>query len=753
MLERYRTMKNSLFKRAIAAAAAVPLALTQCLTYANAVSTNQVAGTVKVQAEEKGGVTIEDLLYIPADQTVSKWNKNLLYKFASFEGKSGSIDVNEYAEEIISKAGDYKDVAEYALNLLSDVNYNLKSNLDLVISGKVAEPDFNELIKSEMNGASKAPKAAPGRSNAPKYELPEGFDTSILPEGIDIDELKNIDLSTIDKSVREDLAEKYGIPELASDDVKTIQDLASVAEITIDNDVIKNIAQDYVAIEMSDIDFTATDEEPTKVGGEFIVTIKGSDLNSGTSVSAEFEYKCNDGNTYYLGQLPKFFQDSLKAIKAAGDKGIQEKFQKSLADTLQKKYDEKLDKFIAVAGEGNRMVTYFLGSQKREKTYANVSEAIARVNQFLADKGRTEQIPATATDIAANETVLKYYAKAMEATDNKFNISAADLGKFADSLMNIKAETEGAKGKVTFTVPESEKEINELSEYLAKQGYVLVNSYKKITAATDLSGLKTKEIGDVDVQIERVLVTDTTTTVTTTDNNTTTTVTTSMVKQYLDYDTDDAYYFNIEEEFDKVQVQNAKLHTIYVEGYTDADGNKVNSKEIDKIEDVSADRISFGDATPANTYKADNTNFRYDVNIYVDGKAVKEAVGVPATIRAYIGVKGDANLDGFADAVDASQVLRYYTLLSGGKTAYEVNLSQSKLATNPRNEYEEFAAFLCDVNPDADPPVTRLARKGDRIVDAVDSSQILRFYTLRSNEDNNSKSNKELWTEATAKKS
>ena len=217
---------------------------------------------------------------------------------------------------------------EYALNLLSDVNYNLKSNLDLVISGKVAEPDFNELIKSEMNGASKAPKAAPGRSNAPKYELPEGFDTSILPEGIDIDELKNIDLSTIDKSVREDLAEKYGIPELASDDVKTIQDLASVAEITIDNDVIKNIAQDYVAIEMSDIDFTATDEEPTKVGGEFIVTIKGSDLNSGTSVSAEFEYKCNDGNTYYLGQLPKFFQDSLKAIKAAGDKRIQENFQK-----------------------------------------------------------------------------------------------------------------------------------------------------------------------------------------------------------------------------------------------------------------------------------------------------------------------------------------------------------------------------------------------------------------------------------------
>ena len=159
-------MKNSLFKRAIAAAAAVPLALTQCLTYANAVSTNDVAGTVKVQAEEKSGVTIEDLLYIPADQTVSKWNKNLAYYFASFEGKSGKIDINDYAADIISKAGDYKDVAEYALSLISDVEYNVKSNLDVVITGKIAEPDFNEVIKNEMNNASKAPKKAPGRATS-----------------------------------------------------------------------------------------------------------------------------------------------------------------------------------------------------------------------------------------------------------------------------------------------------------------------------------------------------------------------------------------------------------------------------------------------------------------------------------------------------------------------------------------------------------------------------------------------------------
>ena len=69
-------MKNSLFKRAIAAAAAVPLALTQCLTYANAVSTDTIKATANVQAGEEA-LTLENLLYIPVEETVSKWNQTV----------------------------------------------------------------------------------------------------------------------------------------------------------------------------------------------------------------------------------------------------------------------------------------------------------------------------------------------------------------------------------------------------------------------------------------------------------------------------------------------------------------------------------------------------------------------------------------------------------------------------------------------------------------------------------------------------
>ena len=68
-------MKNSLFKRAVAAAAAVPLALTQCLTYANAVSNDaaKLAASAQVVAEDSK-VTLASLLAIKPGETYAEWN-------------------------------------------------------------------------------------------------------------------------------------------------------------------------------------------------------------------------------------------------------------------------------------------------------------------------------------------------------------------------------------------------------------------------------------------------------------------------------------------------------------------------------------------------------------------------------------------------------------------------------------------------------------------------------------------------------
>ena len=111
-------MKNSLFKRAIATAAAVPLALTQCLTYASAVSTDMIEAPAAVQAENDA-LTLESLLYIPADQTVSKWNQTVSNYLGSLslDGEQ-ELDITPFVDDIAKNAGAYSDAVKVVLTII-----------------------------------------------------------------------------------------------------------------------------------------------------------------------------------------------------------------------------------------------------------------------------------------------------------------------------------------------------------------------------------------------------------------------------------------------------------------------------------------------------------------------------------------------------------------------------------------------------------------------------------------------------------
>ena len=94
---------------------------------------------------------------------------------------------------------------------------------------------------------------------------------------------------------------------------------------------------------------------------------------------------------------------------------------------------------------------------------------------------------------------------------------------------------------------------------------------------------------------------------------------------------------------------------------------------------------------------------------------------------------GDANLNNVVDGTDATLTLRYYTaLISGAGGAqvdpYTLTLSTSELVDSPTSVYEEFAAFLSDVNSNLTD--NWKMTKADRNVDGTDATQILRYYTL-----------------------
>lgn len=109
-------MKNSLFKRAVAAVATVPLALTQCLTCTSfAASTDAVKVTgdaIKAEASADTSVTLDNMLYIAPDDADQKsdWNLTLssaLDKIVSNGNTTGTLDITGFANALASRAGQY----------------------------------------------------------------------------------------------------------------------------------------------------------------------------------------------------------------------------------------------------------------------------------------------------------------------------------------------------------------------------------------------------------------------------------------------------------------------------------------------------------------------------------------------------------------------------------------------------------------------------------------------------------------------
>ena len=89
---------------------------------------------------------------------------------------------------------------------------------------------------------------------------------------------------------------------------------------------------------------------------------------------------------------------------------------------------------------------------------------------------------------------------------------------------------------------------------------------------------------------------------------------------------------------------------------TDADGKIVSQEDI-------IDKVNFNGATPKSTYAQTEKNFVGEVQAYYNNGT--ENVLIPgATPTVYIGVKGDADLNGLEDVPDAVAILTYYAKIA-----------------------------------------------------------------------------------------
>jgi len=715
-------MKNSLFKRAIAVAASAPLALTQCLTVANAASINNadiaaVANetftadkTVKLNGTDgliyiepgkddnekdyyiTDGKALADIEEFTADEyTITKdsaWNELVYGKLTSEAGKSGSFSAQDILADAVKKAGNYKDITSRIAKYVGDVKYTIADNGDITLTCDLA---------------------------------------NIAPE------------------------------------------------------------------------FTKSDK--VEVAGTFTAVIKASALEDGTKVEGTLTFKAADGKEYKGTAIADYFLAKIAEVE--------EKFgtDTQYADALNY-YKKQLNRAKTWSAKAQSKTTEL----KEYGTFGEALEAAkaSRFGKKLEDK-LNKDIPASGSEAAKDATANKYFDKAIKLIEDNtafdVQITSAELGSFADSLTNITAQLLG--GTATFSAQFDDAEKDAVAEYLLSEyGLQLTDSYKTIDITADYSAVNNGE-ASVDVKMQRIVkavttasttststettsteteTTSTETETTSTETETTTastssdegtgssTTTTKVVKLAANYyvTSKTGFYLNIDEEFNKEQLESVyvsydETEISYGEAMVNGQREIVSEKVLTKGKGVNVtDKVDFGTQTPANVFVKGDYKFSHELALYAtedivvkdfdgndviataSGAALTNADGATAITIAYVGVKGDGDLNYMADAKDASLVLVWYAKMSTmddlDERAAEVFSNSDQITEFDENgervireEYDknldQFAAFLCDVdNENADD--NWYALKKVRKIDAKDASFIKVMYSWSSTGEN-----------------
>ncbi|MDE5835005.1 MAG: hypothetical protein K2H26_05745, partial [Ruminococcus sp.] len=203
------------------------------------------------------------------------------------------------------------------------------------------------------------------------------------------------------------------------------------------------------------------------------------------------------------------------------------------------------------------------------------------------------------------------------------------------------------------------------------------------------------------------------------------------------FGTGSGFYYSHETSFRKEQVKGITLHVEYVDSTLEP--SDIDISESFDFASTPAETFIYGDAdfkyVATLVYRGGDIIDDHDNVILKDGDVLKTKTGEDAGVEVYIGIMGDVDLDYLVNAVDATQILMYYASLSTGKGQNETLLSKTnpKLVTDPLCIYDQFAAFLGDVNQvNLHVEENWKTGKVGRLIDATDSTSILSYYAAVS---------------------
>ena len=716
-------MKNSLFKRAIATVASVPLALSQCLTCASyAVTNDSVQSTAgNTDSSAKDAYTLKDnLLYIAPEQVESTWYSAFNAELVAIGNQKpeGYVTKETISNAVLNRAGKYESKAQLVLDMLSDedIKYVVSPSGDITITGKIVNPDLSALMDA----------------------------AKVVP---------------IDDSMKE-LAEKYGAPEIAEADFSSV-DFSGTYEIVLEG---SDLANGY------EMDVKAKYTANTAVNGKTVFA---------AGDAADFALaKFNEIKSIAYASIDSANLPADAAAQAKAD--FDSKFSKY--ERWINKAKNNQDKVYTVnRTTSSSDMKSLIATINNYIDNGKYSDTIDKVEDKI---NRELTIPATAKDIVNNSYVASIYDAVLKeinktAIHYDVQISADDIAAFADnSLYNLTATAASGTYTLTGDFPDDEVadsvkhmvatveagDIYNADGTLATVGFRIYREPVETTTTTTDSTTTTATTSGTDTTTTTTVTstdtntdtdttttttsgtdtntdtdttttttsgtdtnTDTDTTTTTTSGTDTTTTTTSGTDTNTDTDTNTTttsgtdtntdtdttttttsgtdtntdtdtnttttsgtdttttttdivlngkvesmsvtvetsgygFYYTHDKEFNKEQVKNIALHIIYEDG---------------KTEDIDSIAFDFA-STPGETFVRYDADFKYDAALVYaggdisddtgvvlkSGDALKTVTGNDASVEVYIGYMGDINLDYDVNSVDATQAQSYYAELS-----------------------------------------------------------------------------------------
>ena len=312
-------------------------------------------------------------------------------------------------------------------------------------------------------------------------------------------------------------------------------------------------------------------------------------------------------------------------------------------------------------------------------TTAEVTTTTEAVTTAAVDT--TTEVPATTTTAAATTTTEAATTTTEAATTT--TEAATTTTEAATTTTEAATTTTEAVTTTTEAATTTTEAATTTTEAATTTTEAVTTTTEAATTTTE-AATTTTEAATTTTEAATTTTTTEATTTSTTEATTTTSATTTQpqpnVTTIVFELADPNFYFSVDErEFKATDL--FKSVTLIS---TDADGKIVSQEDI-------IDKVNFNGATPKSTYVQADKYYAGTIQAYYNNGT--ENVLIPdATPTVYIGVKGDADLNGLEDVPDAVTILTYIAKVAAG---------QEGIVLNDDPMLNKLAFFLADIDTES----------------------------------------------------